>query len=112
MNIRTSFIIFIVNLFLFINLSTPVLAVDTVRGVQLFNIHCAGCHPNGSNIIRRGKNLQKKALKKYKMDSLEAITSIVANGKNLMSAFQDKLTPQEIEAVAAYVLERADNNWR
>ncbi|MBU7586469.1 MAG: c-type cytochrome [Nostoc sp. TH1S01] len=90
----------------------PANASDTANGAQIFSVHCAGCHINGSNIIRRGKNLKKSALKKYNMDSIEAITSIVTNGKSNMSAYKDRLTEQEIQDVAAYVLEQAEKNWR
>ncbi|ACK67791.1 cytochrome c class I [Rippkaea orientalis PCC 8801] len=89
----------------------PVWAVDLNHGEEIFSIHCAGCHPNGSNIIRRGKNLKLKALQKNKVDSLEAIAALVTNGKNNMSAYSDRLTPEEIQAVSVYVLEQAQNNW-
>ncbi|MBD2254489.1 cytochrome c6 PetJ [Nostoc parmelioides] len=99
-------------LFLISTLSSPANAADTVNGEQIFSVHCAGCHINGSNIIRRGKNLQKKALKKYGMDSLEAVEAMVTNGKNNMSAYKDRLSEQEIQDVAAYVLEQAEKGWR
>jgi cytochrome c6 len=95
-----------------INLISPALADDTINGTQIFSVHCAGCHINGSNIIRRGKNLKMKALKKNNMDSIEAIASIITNGKNNMSAYKDRLTEQQIQDVATYVLEQAENNWR
>ncbi|MBD2496074.1 c-type cytochrome [Nostoc sp. FACHB-280] len=90
----------------------PANASDTADGAQIFSVHCAGCHINGSNIIRRGKNLKKQALKKYNMDSIEAITSIVTNGKSNMSAYKDRLSEQEIHDVAVYVLEQAAKDWR
>ncbi|MEH2147047.1 cytochrome c6 PetJ [Nostoc sp.] len=89
----------------------PVSAADTVNGEQIFNVHCAGCHINGSNIIRRGKNLKKQALKKYGMDSIEAVTSIVTNGKNNMSAYKKRLNEQQIQDVAAYVLQQSEKDW-
>jgi cytochrome c6 len=92
--------------------SHPVLAADIANGAKVFSVQCAGCHINGGNIIRRGKTLKQKALKKYGMDSIEAVTSIVTNGKNNMSAYKDRLTTQEIEDVSAYVLERAEKDWR
>jgi cytochrome c6 len=105
-------IVWIFLLWLVVNFSLPALAVDTINGAKLFEVNCAGCHINGGNIIRRGKNLKKKALKNNKMDSLDAIANIVTNGKNNMSAYQDRLSQQEIQDVAAYVLEQAENNWR
>lgn len=90
----------------------PAFAADATPGVQLFQVHCAGCHPNGGNIIRRGKNLKQRALHRDKMDSIAAIAELVANGKNNMSAFRDRLSPKEIEVVSAYVLEQAAAGWR
>lgn len=95
-----------------ISFNLPVHALDRAQGSEIFTVHCAGCHINGGNIIRRGKNLKKNALKKYGMDSLEAIANIVTNGKNNMSAFKDKLSTAEIETLAAYVLEQAEKNWQ
>lgn len=92
--------------------SIPTLAADTANGAKIFSVQCAGCHLNGGNIIRRGKNLKLKALKRNGMDNVEAIASIVANGKNNMSAYKDRLTAQEIQAVSAYVLEQAEKDWR
>ncbi|MBD2539558.1 cytochrome c6 PetJ [Coleofasciculus sp. FACHB-SPT36] len=90
----------------------PALAADTANGAKIFSVQCAGCHLNGGNIIRRGKNLKLKALKRNGMDNVEAIASIVANGKNNMSAYKGRLSEQEIQAVSAYVLEQAEKGWR
>ncbi len=97
---------------LIITLSQPALAADTANGDQVFSAQCAGCHIKGGNIIRWGKNLHMKALKKYGMDSVDAIASIVTNGKNNMSAYKDRLSEQEIQNVSAYVLEQAVSDWR
>ena len=94
-----------------LSLSQAALAVDTVNGAQIFSVHCAGCHIKGGNIVRRGKNLKQKTLKRDGMDSVEAIASIVANGKNNMSAYKDRLTEQEIQEVSAYVLSQAEKGW-
>ena len=90
----------------------PALAADIANGEQIFSIQCAGCHINGGNIIRRGKNLKQKALRRNGMDSIEAISSIVANGKNNMSAYKDRLSEQQITDVSAYVLDQAEKDWR
>ncbi|MBV6624379.1 MAG: c-type cytochrome [Rivularia sp. (in: Bacteria)] len=107
------FVIFTV-LLLVIYLQQPLLAdtVDKASGAKVFSANCAGCHINGGNIIRRGKNLKMRALKKYKMDSVEAISNIVTYGKNNMSAYKDRLSESEIQAVSTYVLKQAENNWR
>jgi cytochrome c6 len=78
----------------------------------LFELHCAGCHPNGSNIIRRGKSLQPKALKRHGVDSVAAIATLITEGKGLMSAYGDRLSPDEIQTLAAYVWERSQEHWQ
>lgn len=95
-----------------INFTLPANALETKNGAEIFSFHCAGCHIHGENIIRRGKNLKKKALRRYKMDSLAAITAIVTNGKNNMSAYKERLTTEEIQKVAVYVLEQAEKDWK
>lgn len=81
-------------------------------GAKIFQVQCAGCHLGGGNIIRRGKNLKQRALQQNGYDSVAAIAEIVTYGKNNMSAFGDRLSPNEIEAVSTYVLEQAAVNWR
>jgi len=101
-------------------------AVDD--GAKLFELHCAGCHVNGGNIIRRGKNLRLKALKRHGYrrgknlrlkalkrhgyDSVESIVDIVTHGKNNMSAYSDRISEQDIDKLAKYVLNQAENNWK
>ena len=88
------------------------LAADISNPAKIFEINCAGCHPHGGNIIRRGKNLSLRALHRNKLDSLEAIATLVTQGKNNMSAYQDRLTETEIKEVSAYVLEQAKTGWK
>ncbi len=90
------------------SLPSPSTQVDAQ---ELFTIQCAGCHPNGSNIIRRGKNLKLRALERQGVASVEAITALITNGKGLMSAYRDRLTPEEIDVLATYVWEQAQNGW-
>ena len=85
---------------------------DLDRGAKIFKANCAGCHVNGGNIVRRGKNLKLKALHRNKVDTHEAVVSLVTNGKGIMSAYGDKLTPEEISEVSTYVLNRAEQNWQ
>ncbi|WP_420485267.1 cytochrome c6 PetJ [Iningainema tapete] len=105
-------IVLLILMVLNLHLTPKAFAADITNGAEIFSVQCAGCHINGGNIVRRGKNLKLKALKKYNMDSIEAISSIVTNGKNNMSAYKDRLTEQEIQDVAVYVLEQAEKGWR
>jgi cytochrome c6 len=116
--LKRIFVLFLVQLFMTLtavaSLNSPALALDTAdtASAELFAVHCAGCHINGGNIVRRNKTLKLKALQKNKMDSLAAITEIVTNGKGNMSAYKDRLTENEIEAVATYVLQQAEADWK
>lgn len=95
-----------------VGFAAPAWAESLTDGAQLFEIHCVGCHVNGGNIVRRGKTLKQKALEKNQMDTLAAVEAIVTHGKGVMSAYENRLTPAEIEAVSAYVLERAAHDWK
>jgi cytochrome c6 len=81
------------------------------QAASLFELQCSGCHINGSNIIRRGKNLKLKALQANHVDSPEAISALITNGKGIMSAYADRLSSAEIELLASYVLEQANAGW-
>ena len=91
--------------------TSPVLAADTTEGAKVFTADCAACHLGGRNVIVATKTLKKDALEANKMDSIEAITTQVQNGKNAMPAFKNRLNDGQIEAVATYVLERANQDW-
>ncbi len=93
----------------------PALAVDKSNGAKIFHANCASCHIGGGNILIEEKTLKKEALSKYlenyDVDSIAAITQQLLKGKNAMPAFKDKLTPQEIIEVAAYVFQQAEEGW-
>lgn len=84
----------------------------TATPAEVFSTNCAGCHINGGNIIRRGKNLKQKALKKYGMDSIANISNLVTNGKGIMPAYKARLSEQQIIDVSAYVLSQAETDWK
>ena len=87
-------------------------ATAAPNGAVIFENNCAGCHVNGGNIMRRGKNLKLKALQKNGVDSVESIAQLVTHGKGLMSAYGDRLTAEEIAEVAKYVTEQAKQDWQ
>ncbi|MBM5801685.1 MAG: cytochrome C6, partial [Cyanobacteria bacterium K_DeepCast_35m_m2_023] len=55
-------------------------ALALADGPVLFENHCAGCHVNGGNIIRRGKTLKLSALERQGLASVDAIAQIAAAG--------------------------------
>ncbi|MGD1865745.1 MAG: c-type cytochrome [Phormidesmis sp.] len=77
----------------------------------LFEQNCAGCHVNGGNVIRRGKNLKKKAMVRNGYSDVDAIAQIITNGKGIMSAYGDRLNEEEIGAIAQYVHEQSEAGW-
>ncbi|BAT51578.1 cytochrome c6 [Nostoc sp. NIES-3756] len=92
--------------------SSPALAADSVNGAKIFSANCASCHAGGKNLVQANKNLKKDALEQFGMYSAQAIITQVTNGKNAMPAFKGRLKSEQIEDVAAYVLEQADKDWK
>ncbi|MEI6428042.1 MAG: c-type cytochrome [Pseudanabaena sp. ELA607] len=91
----------------------PAQSSDLVRGAKIFAANCASCHAGGKNLVQPHKTLKKDALDQYGMNSSEAIIAQVTKGKNAMPAFKGRLKPAQIEDVAAYVLDQANNNdWK
>lgn len=90
----------------------PILAADLDKGAQVFGTNCASCHMNGRNMINPTKTLQKADLEKYEVASIKAIQNQVRNGKNAMPAFKGRLNDAQIEDVAAYVLDKAEQDWQ
>jgi len=69
------------------------------------------CHVGGGNVVNGAKTLKLADLEKYDMASLEAIKTQVTNGKSAMPAFLGRLTDQDIDDVATYVLDQAESGW-
>lgn len=92
-------------------LTTPVLAADLANGAQVFSSNCAACHAGGGNLVNAVKTLKKADLEQYGMASIEAIKTQANNGKAAMPAFNGRLTAEQIEDVAAYVLDQSEKGW-
>lgn len=91
--------------------ASPAIATDLANGASVFTANCNACHMGGNNYVNASKTLRKSDLEKYGMASLEAIKTQVMQGKMAMPAFGGKLSDEEIEDVAAYVLEQAEKGW-
>ena len=87
------------------------MVVDIEKASKLFAGNCAACHAGGRNLVNAMKTLKKDALEKYGMYSKEAIVYQVINGKNAMPAFGKRLSSEQIEQLAGYVLAQADKGW-
>lgn len=92
--------------------TSPALAADSASGAKVFSANCASCHAGGKNVVKATKTLKKEDLEKYNMYSAEAIIAQVTKGKGAMPSFKSRLKPNQIEDVAAYVLEQADKGWK
>nr|YP_010471200.1 cytochrome c553 [Sargassum confusum]UVF63158.1 cytochrome c553 [Sargassum confusum] len=90
---------------------TPVQATDINHGENVFTANCSACHTGGNNVIMPEKTLQKDALSINQMNSVGAITYQVTNGKNAMPAFGGRLTDDDIEDVASFVLSQSEKRW-
>ncbi|MCH9713332.1 MAG: c-type cytochrome [Cyanobacteria bacterium] len=80
-------------------------------GAQLFEAHCAGCHRNGGNVIRRGKTLRMAALERQGRASEAAIATIAAAGAGQMSGYGAVLGEDGVAAVAGWVWQQALADW-
>ena len=86
-------------------------ATDLDAGEQVFSANCSACHAGGNNAIMPDKTLKKDVLEENSMNSVDAITNQVKNGKNAMPAFGGKLADEDINNVANYVLTQSEKGW-
>jgi cytochrome c6 len=102
-----------ISLFLLMNFFSPNLsfAADIENGERIFNANCSACHAGGNNVIIPEKTLKKEALEANGMNSVDAITYQVTNGKNAMPAFGGRLDDGDIEDVANFVLSQSEKGW-
>jgi cytochrome c6 len=94
-----------------VNINNIAFAADVIAGEQIFSANCAACHAGGNNAIMPEKTLKKDILAANGMDSVDAITNQVTNGKNAMPAFGGRLAEEDIENVANYVLSQSEQGW-
>lgn len=65
----------------------------------------------GGNAVNPAKTLKKDDLVANGKDTADAIITQVTNGNGGMPAFGGRLTPEQVENVAAYVLAQSDKGW-
>ena len=74
-------------------------AAEIKQGAALFARHCATCHGN------RMRNPQWAIdLRTFPHDAHDRFVDSVSNGKRTMPAWDDLLSPADIEALWAYVV--------
>lgn len=94
-----------------LSLSSPAYSFDLEAGSALFTANCSACHAGGNNVILPDKTLKKDVLEENGMNSTSAIKNQVTNGKNAMPAFGGRLSAEQIDDVANYVLNQSEQGW-
>jgi len=70
-----------------------------MTGEEIYMTHCKTCHgADGTMGLSGAKNLKVSTLDKA------AIINQVTNGKGMMASFKDKISPEDIEKLADFVL--------
>jgi len=91
---------------LLINLSTQLTENEIQTGEKLFSLSCLSCHRNRNNVLIPEKNLKDQSLSFFGINDEKSLVYEIVNGKNSMPAFGGKLKQDEIEKIAAYILEK------
>jgi cytochrome c6 len=86
---------------------------NPVAGEKVFNANCAGCHAHGQNTVVADHTLEKEALETYLQGGFQesSVRYQVRNGKNAMPAFGERLSDEDIDNVAIYVITTAEDGW-
>ena len=77
---------------------------DANEGEATYKARCKVCHGEGGvpkSFAKGSPAFNDQAWKEA--TSVEAIEKVVAEGRKKMPSFQNKLTPEEIKAVSAYL---------
>jgi cytochrome c6 len=93
--------------------TVPAFAGDAAAGEKVFNANCAACHVGGGNTIVADHTLSKSAIEKYLTGgfSESSVVNQVYSGKNAMPAFADRLSKDDINNVATYVITTSEDGW-
>ena len=81
-------------------------------GAKIFEANCSPCHAGGENTVETAKTLKSDALKANGFSSVADIKKRVEEGKGVMPVFKNQLKTEEIDAVANYVWEKSQSNWK
>jgi cytochrome c6 len=86
-------------------LAVPTIAVAQGSGADTFKSKCAMCHGadgTGSAVGKKMGAHDFTTAEVQKMSDAE-LTEIITNGKNKMPKYADKLKPEEIKGLVAYI---------
>jgi cytochrome c6 len=85
-----------------LSLAAPALAAP-VDPAALFASRCAVCHGKDGKGSPAGKKMGVVDLAREQQEPVKEIAEDIAHGKGKMPAFEAKLSPEEIQALARYV---------
>ena len=86
-------------------------AADVENGGSIFGANCTACHAGGKNNVKAEKTLFPDALKANNRYENADMIAWITSGGNGMPAFGERLGPDDIEDVAAFVRGQADQGW-
>ncbi len=97
-------VLFFLMLFFFCLSAAADVTADANEGEATYKARCKVCHGEDGvpkSFAKGSPAFNDQAWKEA--TSVEAIEKVVAEGRKRMPAFQNKLTPEEIKAVSAYL---------
>ena len=77
-------------------------AQDVAQGKQLYAKNCLHCH--GRNMVTAGAGIYD--LRQFPESDKARFETSVSKGKKAMPPWEDKLTPEQIDDIWAYVMTR------
>ena len=83
--------------------SAPNNATAVHSGQDIFTHKCLQCHSINEGEVRLGPSLYGETKKPHPKKSTTEIRVILKNGKGKMPSFQEKLSPQDIDNLLAYI---------
>ena len=97
--VRLGFVFVVVGL-----LGAAAFAADAPDGKALYESKCAMCHGKDGVAKSTGKGAANLNDPKFQeANTVKAIETIIADGKGKMKGLKEKLTPEQISAIAAHV---------
>lgn len=83
----------------------PVSAADPIDGKKAFELRCAGCHPDGGNVVNPVKALHKINREANGVKTVKDIIKVIRKPGPGMPAFDKKaISNAEAKAIAGYIL--------
>jgi len=80
-------------------------AAGIKNGEDGFKQYCAACHPNGGNVLKPTKNIMKKTLEKYGIQTASDIVKLMRKPSGEMTAFNENTLPAiDAKKIAEYVI--------